>query len=203
MSTTDLPLLEAYEELADEATRNDSSTILERARALRDDSSDTPEIHNELLETALRDLCLELIPSLEINSNDFQQVWTLIDNTNALADEGLVSSTAAFALIEDLCDSQTSQGCKVVFDYLEARRVSMLKKNLMSKKNVCLRFCNDLLRRLSRAEDAAFCGRVFIFMFLGFPLHDKSSVNLRGDFHTENVTTYDEIAPNQGDDSME
>ena len=38
-----------------------------------------------------------------------------------------------------------------------------------------------------------FRGRVFIFLFQSFPLGDKSSVNLRGEFHTENVTTYDEI----------
>jgi THO complex subunit 1 len=38
-----------------------------------------------------------------------------------------------------------------------------------------------------------FCGRVFIFLFQSFPLGDKSSVNLRGEFHTENVTTYDDI----------
>lgn len=39
-----------------------------------------------------------------------------------------------------------------------------------------------------------FCGRVFIFLFQSFPLGDKSSVNLRGEFHTENVTTYDDIS---------
>jgi THO complex subunit 1 len=37
-----------------------------------------------------------------------------------------------------------------------------------------------------------FCGRVFIFLFQSFPLGDKSSVNLRGEYHTENVTTFDE-----------
>jgi THO complex subunit 1 len=36
-----------------------------------------------------------------------------------------------------------------------------------------------------------FCGRVFIFLFQSFPLGDKSSVNLRGEFHVENVTVYD------------
>lgn len=39
-----------------------------------------------------------------------------------------------------------------------------------------------------------FCGRVFIYLFQSFPLGDKSSVNLRGEFHSENVTTFDEIA---------
>lgn len=58
-----------------------------------------------------------------------------------------------------------------------------------------LRSCNELLRRLSRAEDTAFCGRVFIFLFQSFPLGDKSSVNLRGEYHVENVTTYDATTP--------
>lgn len=39
-----------------------------------------------------------------------------------------------------------------------------------------------------------FCGRVFIYLFQSFPLGDKSSVNLRGEFHSENVTTFDEIS---------
>ena len=37
-----------------------------------------------------------------------------------------------------------------------------------------------------------FCGRVFIFLFQSFPLGDKSSVNLRGEFHVENTTSWDE-----------
>ena len=46
---------------------------------------------------------------------------------------------------------------------------------------------------MSRAEDTVFCGRVFIFLFQSFPLGDKSSVNLRGEYHVENVTTFDEL----------
>jgi THO complex subunit 1 len=34
---------------------------------------------------------------------------------------------------------------------------------------------------------------VFIYLFQSFPLGDKSSVNLRGEFHSENVTTFDDI----------
>lgn len=62
---------------------------------------------------------------------------------------------------------------------------------------IILRSCNELLRRLSRAENTVFCGRVFIFLFQSFPLGDKSSVNLRGEFHVENTTTYEESPPNQ------
>ena len=56
---------------------------------------------------------------------------------------------------------------------------------------IVLRACTELLRKLSRAEDTVFCGRVFIYLFQSFPLGDKSAVNLRGEFHVENTTVYD------------
>lgn len=98
-----------------------------------------------------------------------------------------------FWLIEELLDSQTIDGCRKIFDYLESRRERNTKKHFKQKSLVILRSCNELLRRLSRAEDTVFCGRVFIFLFQSFPLGDKSAVNLRGEYHTENVTTFDEI----------
>jgi len=98
-------------------------------------------------------------------------------------------------LVEELLESQTIAGCRKIFDYLESRRERIIAKNFASKNLVILRSCNELLKRLSRAEDTAFCGRVFIFMFQSFPLGDKSSVNLRGEFHVENVTTFDAIPP--------
>jgi THO complex subunit 1 len=97
-----------------------------------------------------------------------------------------------FWLVEELLDSQTIAGCRKVFDFLESRRERITAKHFKQKKLVILRTCNELLRRLSRALDPAFCGRVFIFMFQSFPLGDKSSVNLRGEYHVENVTTFDE-----------
>ena len=70
---------------------------------------------------------------------------------------------------------------------------------------IVLRSCNELLRRLSRAENAVFCGRVFIFLFQSFPLGDKSSVNLRGEFHVENTTTFDatDIKPQEEENKMD
>lgn len=42
-------------------------------------------------------------------------------------------------------------------------------------------------------------------MFQSFPLGDKSSVNLRGEYHVENVTTYDQSLPKgeEPSDAME
>ena len=72
--------------------------------------------------------------------------------------------------------------------------IRLLQKHFKPKHLVILRTCNELLRRLSRAEDTVFCGRVFIYLFQSFPLGDRSSVNLRGEYHVDNITTYDKTS---------
>lgn len=132
-------------------------------------------------------------------------MWNLLDIVSTLSDDGQCDPALLFWLIEELLDSQTIAGCRKILDYLESRRERIIAKDFAGKKLVILRSCNELLRRLSRAEDTAFCGRVFIFMFQSFPLGDKSSVNLRGEYHVENVTTFDQI-PAKGEiqgDQME
>lgn len=42
-----------------------------------------------------------------------------------------------------------------------------------------------------------------MFLFQSFPLGDKSSVNLRGEFHVENVTTYEEEEKEKEEESKE
>ncbi|KJR82324.1 THO complex subunit 1 [Sporothrix schenckii 1099-18] len=145
-----------------------------------------------IVETAARDIFGELIASTSIDSPDFVRVWNLFDILAILADNVDCDPPLLFWLVEELLDSQTIAGCRKVFDYLESRRERITAKYFNSTKLVILRSCNDLLRRLSRADDTPFCGRVFIFLFQVFPLGDKSSVNLRGEYHVENVTTYDE-----------
>jgi THO complex subunit 1 len=128
-----------------------------------------------------------------------------LDVVNILSDEEECDPALLFWLVEELMDTQTIAGCRKIFDYLESRRERMIAKHFVAKKLAILRTCNELLRRLSRAEDTAFCGRVFIFMFQSFPLGDKSSVNLRGEYHVENVTTFDQIPVKKEDlvDQME
>jgi THO complex subunit 1 len=120
-----------------------------------------------------------------------------LDIVSFLSDNDQCDPALLFWLVEELLDSQTIAGCRKIFDYLESRRERITAKNFGSWNLVVLRSCNELLRRLSRAEDTAFCGRVFIFMFQSYPLGDKSSVNLRGEYHTENVTAYDVLMPKE------
>ena len=103
-----------------------------------------------------------------------------------------------FWLVEELLDTQTIDGCRTVFDYLDSRRERITAKHFKAKSLIILRACNELLRRLSRAEDTVFCGRVFIFLFQSFPLGDRSSVNLRGEYHIENVTVFENLPPRAG-----
>jgi THO complex subunit 1 len=138
-----------------------------------------------------------------IESPAFVKVWNLLDVLSLLSDCELCDPALLFWLVEELLDSQTIAGCRKVFDYLESRRERITAKHFKQKQLVILRTCNELLRRLSRALDPAFCGRVFIFMFQSFPLGDKSSVNLRGEYHVENVTTFDQETPVEGVEKMD
>ncbi|RSL39349.1 hypothetical protein CEP53_014120 [Fusarium sp. AF-6] len=144
-----------------------------------------------IIETAARDIFSNLISTTTIDSPDFVKVWNLLDILSILSDDGQCDPALLFWLAEELLDSQTISGCRKIFDFLESRRERITAKHFKQKQLIILRSCNELLRRLSRAEDTAFCGRVFIFMFQSFPLGDKSSVNLRGEYHVENVTTYE------------
>lgn len=150
------------------------------------------------VETAARDVFYSRISSTSIQEPDFIEVWNLLDILIVAGDDGKCGPELSVWLIEELLDSQTTEGCRTVFDYLESRREQLAQKDFHKKNLVFLRSCNELLRRLSRAEDATFCGRVFFFLFQTFPLGDKSSVNLRGEYHQENTTLFDDSADSVG-----
>ncbi|KAL2005947.1 hypothetical protein VTN00DRAFT_10440 [Thermoascus crustaceus] len=152
------------------------------------------QVYYAAVETAFREKFYDLLATTSIDDPSFVQVWNLLDIVSIFSDNERCEPGLIFWLIEELLDSQTIDGCRKVFDYLESRRERNTAKHFKQKSLIILRSCNELLRRLSRAEDTVFCGRVFIFLFQSFPLGDKSSVNLRGEYHTENVTTFDKIS---------
>lgn len=148
----------------------------------------------QVIDAAARNTFYNLLASTSIDNPSFVNMWNLLDIVSILSDDEQTEPGLLFWLVEELLDSQTVAGCRKVFDYLESRRETIIAKHFGSKNLIILRSCNELLRRLSRAEDTAFCGRVFIFLFQSFPLGDKSSVNLRGEYHTENITTFDYVS---------
>ncbi|KAF2033660.1 nuclear matrix protein [Setomelanomma holmii] len=144
------------------------------------------------VESAAKSLFYSYLGSTQIDEPAFVTIWNLLDVLQYCGDRELCSPQSILLLIEELLDSQSIEGCRTVFNFLESRREAIIAINSKNKDLVILRLCNELLRRLSRAEDPVFCGRVYIFMFQSFPLGDKSSVNLRGNFHVENVTTFED-----------
>jgi len=151
-----------------------------------------------VFEYAARAIFYPLVAA-NLDEGSFISLCNFFDLLQLCADHNLCEGTLPLLLIEELLDGQTIDGCRRVFDYLESRRERLVTNGFRQGiKLVVLRTCNELLRRLSRAEDAVFCGRVFMFLFQSFPLGDKSAVNLRGEFHTENVTVFDETVGKSG-----
>ncbi|KAJ4994080.1 hypothetical protein SVAN01_00557 [Stagonosporopsis vannaccii] len=157
------------------------------------------------LESAAKGVFYASIGTTKIDEPAFVTVWNLLDLLQYCGDRDICSAQLVLLLIEELLDSQSLAQCRTVFNFLESRRESIIAISSQNKSLVILRLCNELLRRLSRAEDPVFCGRVYIFMFQSFPLGDKSSVNLRGNFHVENVTTFEEFLneANASEDRMQ
>lgn len=219
MSITDVPSVKLYKPLIESHIRRLSETrqdqdidspivetdcveLLDEIRSIRqNEEADSPQLHNAAVETVFRELFVHIVATVDITEPAFGQVWVLLDIITVLSDNDLCEPGLGFWLVEELLDSQTIDGCRRVFDYLDSRRERITAKNFKHKSLVILRCCNELLRRLSRAEDTVFCGRVFIFLFQSFPLGDKSSVNLRGEFHVENVTTFD-ASPKKSEDAI-
>ncbi|TID25316.1 NAD/NADP-dependent betaine aldehyde dehydrogenase [Venturia nashicola] len=149
------------------------------------------QLNYQSVENAARGIFFERLSTSLIRGADFVEVWNLLDIVNICGDQGQCDPSLVWWLIEELLDSQEIDGCRVVFDYLESRRARLIETHFKHRHLVVLRACNELLRRLSRAEEAVFCGRIFMFLFQGFPLGERSSVNPKGEFHKENVTTYE------------
>jgi len=158
-----------------------------------------------VFEYAARSIFHSLVATY-LDDGFFNSLCDFFDLLQLCADHAICEATLPLLLIEELLDGQTIDGCRRVFDYLDSRRERLVPQGFSQGiKLVVLRTCNELLRRLSRAEDAVFCGRVFLFLFQSFPLGDKSAVNLRGEFHTENVTVFDEMVgkSKQASDKMD
>ncbi|KAJ8107750.1 hypothetical protein OPT61_g8650 [Boeremia exigua] len=181
------------------------SELVSEDERLFGDLNDEKEILSTALESAAKGVFYASIGLTKINEPAFVTVWNLLDILQYCGDRDICSAQLVLLLIEELLDSQSLAQCRTVFSFLESRREAIIAISSQNKSLVILRLCNELLRRLSRAEDPVFCGRVYIFMFQSFPLGDKSSVNLRGNFHVENVTTFEEFLneANADEDSMQ
>ncbi|XP_077220364.1 nuclear matrix protein-like protein isoform X2 [Tasmannia lanceolata] len=165
---------------------------------------------NQSLENALRTLLQELVSSAVQSGDRIMQYGRSIDDTESthgqiprlldivlyLCERGHVEGGMIFQLLEDLTEMSTMRDCKEVFGYIESKQDILGKQELFGRgKLVMLRTCNQLLRRLSKANDVVFCGRILMFLAHFFPLSERSAVNIKGVFNTPNETKYEKDAP--------
>ncbi|GAB2226525.1 hypothetical protein Droror1_Dr00022335 [Drosera rotundifolia] len=124
------------------------------------------------------------------------QIPHLLDKVLYLCEKEHVEGGMIFQLLEDLTEMSTMIDCKDIFGYIESKQDILGKQELFARgKLVMLRTCNQLLRRLSKANDVVFCGRILMFLAHFFPLAERSAVNIEGVFNTYNETKYEKDAP--------
>ncbi|XP_039060494.1 LOW QUALITY PROTEIN: THO complex subunit 1-like [Hibiscus syriacus] len=165
---------------------------------------------NQLLENMLRTLLQELVSSAvqsgeeimvygkSIDDEDEMQgvIPRLLDVVLYLCEKEHVEGGMIFQLLEDLTEMSTMRNCKDIFRYIESKQDILGKQELFARgKLVMLRTCNQLLRRLSKANDVVFCGRILMFLAHFFPLSERSAVNIKGVFNTSNETKYEKDPP--------
>ncbi|ESQ40922.1 hypothetical protein EUTSA_v10013059mg [Eutrema salsugineum] len=166
---------------------------------------------NQMLENMLRTLLQELVASaaqsgeqimhygqlIDDNEDIRGQIPHLLDVVLYLCEKEHVEGGMIFQLLEDLTEMSTMKNCKDVFGYIESKQDILGKQELFARgKLVMLRTCNQLLRRLSKANDVVFCGRILMFLAHFFPLSERSAVNIKGVFNTSNETKYEKDPPN-------
>lgn len=132
-----------------------------------------------------------------IDANDRRKITDRLDVILSLESNGMMDQNIPLQIHEDILERLSVAACSQHFDYIESR-VQSLTKGLVPSKGkglTLLRLCNELVRRLSKPNrvHAIFAGRVLTFLGSVLPLGERSGVNFRGDFNTENKTKLDEI----------
>ncbi|XP_028784331.1 THO complex subunit 1 [Neltuma alba] len=165
---------------------------------------------NQFLENILRMLLQELVSSAVQSGEEIMQygqsmderetpqghIPRLLDIVLYLCEKEHVEGGMIFQLLEDLTEMSTMKNCKDIFGYIESKQDILGKQELFARgKLVMLRTCNQLLRRLSKANDVVFCGRILTFLAHFFPLSERSALNIKGVFNTSNETKYEKEPP--------
>ncbi|GBG87433.1 hypothetical protein CBR_g45491 [Chara braunii] len=153
---------------------------------------------NAFLENAVRSLLDELVrlalkegvPVMQygkgIGNGDTNKgfVPRLLDIVLLLCRDAHVEAGLIFTLLLDLTEASTIEDCNDVFSYIESQQEVLGKTELHTRgKLVMLRTCNQLLRRLSKANDNVFCGRIIMFLAHFFPLSERSGTDLDAKFY--------------------
>eukprot|EP00842_Homolaphlyctis_polyrhiza_P004819 jgi/Hompol1/5338/HPOL_001233-RA len=131
-------------------------------------------------------------------------VYDILDLSIEASHQGFADKTITLRLVQDLLDTVIVDIFEHLYEYLNSR-MPLLKEPISTTQAnnlLFLRFCNEYVRRVSKSNHSALRGKMLTLLSNTFSLCDKSGINMRGDFDSENVTIT-EVAPPAGDSEME
>ncbi|KAF9365007.1 hypothetical protein BGX34_011766 [Mortierella sp. NVP85] len=144
-----------------------------------------------LLEAAFKLKLIEIQDELGTSIVELKNaMFRCLDLLLRCSELELLDPSTPLNYIEEVLDFQTVECCEHIYDYIESRDARLTVGMVAGKGKglTLLRLCNELLRRLSKANNTMFRARILMFQSSLFPLTERSGVNLKGDFNTENVT---------------
>ncbi|CAO3624719.1 unnamed protein product [Cunninghamella echinulata] len=163
-----------------------------------------PNWRKNALEFVLRRNLLSIVENIpEEDPERFNKLFNLLDVILISSEKEYVEQIIPLTFIEELLDIHTTLSCERLFEYVEKRKNRLIVGMIpgRGKALVLLRFCNEMLRRLSKETNTVFCGRILMFLANSFPLGERSGVNLRGDFNSETIH-YDSDEVVDADETM-
>lgn len=175
----------------DDAVMNiDIEQIRASCKSMRENGKSIEFIKNNV-EEALHRKALALSETSEPNLLE-ENVRQLLALVFQIAKEELCAKASTVSVIQDVFDTISIEWCERLFVVVEDN-LSLWKTPFFYEpcKNLVLRMCNDLLKRLSRTVDTSFCGRILVLLARALPLCEKSGLNLVSHFNVDNVTKFD------------
>jgi len=121
-----------------------------------------------------------------------------LDFAAQLAERQLAIMSLPLRLFADVFDAKPISECKKYWAILEQKQPELLPIGQLHTRTelLLLKLSNSLLKRISTVIDTEFAGQIQLFLSRLLPLEHKASLNLAGNFHTENVTAFDEPTDN-------
>ncbi|VDM18968.1 unnamed protein product [Wuchereria bancrofti] len=154
------------------------------------DEGSAAEVIRLTIENAIHRKAFEIAQCTDIEQESLLR--QLLAVTFQAAKEDFCAKGTTVAVIQDVFDVSPVKHCEKLFVIVEDN-LPQWKMGIFYEpcKNMILRMCNDLLKRLSRTVDTSFCGRILVLLAHALPLCEKSGLNLVSHFNLGNVTKYD------------
>ena len=124
-----------------------------------------------------------------------EELGKFLNIAKSLSDAHVAHEAQTLQIFADLFDARTIEDCKKYWTILEENQqrlvpVEQLRGSLRAEL-LLLQLSNALLARLSKVIDTNFSGRIQLFLSRLLPLDHKASLNLSGNFNSQNVTAFE------------